>query len=124
MLEREDAIATVGVKNLSAASDFYEKKIGLKKLESGEKEVLLFQSGNSKLLVYASQFAGTNKATSVTWVVSDVDGAVRALKAKGIAFERYEMPNVSHEGDVHVSGKRRSAWFKDPDGNILAIASR
>jgi catechol-2,3-dioxygenase len=124
MLEQEDAVATVAVKNLKAAAEFYGSRIGLKKLESEEKEVLLYQSGNSRMLVYESQFAGTNKATAVTWAVNDVDGTVRALKNKGIVFERYDFPNATHVGDVHVSGKRRGAWFKDPDGNILAVVNR
>jgi len=49
-------------------------------------------------------------------------GAVRELKSKGVTFERYEFPGVKLEGDVRVFGERRSAWFKDPNGNILAIA--
>jgi catechol 2,3-dioxygenase-like lactoylglutathione lyase family enzyme len=123
MLGMTDAVATVAVKNLPAAAEFYEGKLGLKKVDSEEKMVLVYQSGNSRMLVYESQFAGTNKATAVTWVVDDVDGTVRALKNKGIAFERYDFPNVAHEGDVHVFGKRRNAWFRDPDGNILAVVN-
>ena len=114
VLESEDVIATVAVKNISAAAEFYEKKLGLKKENSPEKEILLYKTGNTKLLVYPSQFAGTNQATAATWVVNDVDATVRALKGKGVQFERYDFPGVTHEGDVHVSGKRRSAWFKDP----------
>ena len=53
----------------------------------------------------------------------DLDRAVRDLKARGIAFERYEFPDVKHDGDVHVMGDTRAAWFKDPDGNILALVS-
>jgi catechol 2,3-dioxygenase-like lactoylglutathione lyase family enzyme len=124
MLADFDAMATVAVKNLAAAAQFYEGKLGLKKVGGGEMQVLIYQSGKSTLLVYESQFAGTNKATAVTWSVDDVDGTVRVLKEKGIAFERYDFPDVKHEGDVHVFGKIRNAWLKDPDGNILSIVSR
>lgn len=124
MLGNTDALATVAVKDLTAAAAFYEGKVGLKKLESEEKEVLLYQSGNTRLLVYQSQFAGTNKATAATWAVDDVDGQVRELRNKGIVFEHYDFPGVTREGDVHVSGKRRNAWFKDPDGNILSIVNK
>jgi predicted enzyme related to lactoylglutathione lyase len=123
MLGANDAIATVAVQNLQTAAQFYEGKLGLKKL-SDEMEVLVYQSGKSSIMVYPSQFAGTNQATAVTWQVDDVDGTVRALKEKGIAFERYEFPDVEHEGDVHVFGKIRNAWFKDPDGNILSIVNK
>jgi len=124
MLGSSDAMATIAVKDLTTAGEFYESKVGLKKLESEEGQVLVYQSGNSKVLVYVSQFAATNKATAATWVVDDVDDEVRALKGKGVAFEHYDMPDVRHEGDVHVFGEHRNAWFKDPDGNILSIASK
>jgi len=125
MLGAADAIATIAVRNLSAAAEFYEGKVGLKKLASEETMgVHMYQSGKSTLLVYESQFAGTNKATAATWAVDDVDGEVRELKKKGVTFERYDFPDVTHEGDVHVFGKQRNAWFKDPDGNILAVVSK
>jgi hypothetical protein len=74
--------------------------------------------------VYRSKYTGTNKATAVTWSVGDeLDEIVRALKQKGVAFEHYDMPDVKLEGDVHVMGDMRNAWFKDPDGNIFALVS-
>jgi hypothetical protein len=57
-------------------------------------------------------------------VVDDVDATVRDLKDKGVSFEHYNFPGMKLEGDVHVMGGRRTAWFKDPDGNILAIAGK
>lgn len=45
----------------------------------------------------------------------------RELKDKGVAFEHYDFPGMVLEGDVHVMGELKAAWFKDPDGNILAI---
>lgn len=123
MLGDRDAIATIAVKDASVAKKFYEGKLGLKPTPGPEPSVLSYRSGNSSLLVYESQFAGTNKATAATWVVGDVDGTVRDLKTKGVAFERYDFPATAREGDVHVSGNTRVAWFKDPDGNILSIVS-
>jgi hypothetical protein len=55
--------------------------------------------------------------------VKDVEGSVKELKRKGVAFEHYDFPGVKMEGDVHVMGKSKAAWFKDPDGNVLAIVS-
>jgi hypothetical protein len=56
-------------------------------------------------------------------VGEEVDAVARALKAKGVAFEHYDMPDMKREGDVHVGGGIRVAWFKDPDGNILSIVN-
>ena len=74
--------------------------------------------------MYRSTFAGTNKATALTWAVDDVEEIVRTLKAKGVTFEHYDLPQTKREGDVHVAGEHKIAWFKDPDGNILSVMNR
>jgi catechol 2,3-dioxygenase-like lactoylglutathione lyase family enzyme len=124
MLEDQDATATVAVKDINVARKFYEGTLGLKQVHAEGSEALVYKSGNSSVLVYQSQYAGTNKATAVTWTVGDVDRVVRSLKDKGVAFEHYDMPGMTREGDVHVAGTMRAAWCKDPDGNILAVVSR
>ena len=122
MLGNRDSEATVAVRDLAAAAKFYEGILGLERVHTEGSEAISYKTGNSSLLVYRSQFAGSNRATAVTWNVGkDVDEIARALKAKGATFERYDMPNAKHEGDVHVMGKTRVAWFKDPDGNIHAL---
>ena len=122
MLGDKTATATLGVRNLDAARRFYESQLGLKPLPEQEPGALVYRTGSSTIFVYESQYAGTNKATAVTWDVGkDVDGVVKALKAKGVTFEKYDLPGTTREGDVHVAGRRRLAWFKDPDGNIHAL---
>ena len=124
MLGQKNAVATVAVKDLEVARKFYESKLGLKIAGPSGPEVLIFESGSSRILVYKSQFAGTNQATAVTWSVGEeVDAIVRDLEAKGVAFEKYDFPGVLHEGAVHVFGRMRNAWFKDPDGNILSVVN-
>jgi len=124
MLGDKEAFATIAVKSIETAEKFYAGTLGLKQLPSKERGVLSYQSGKSTILVYESQFAGTNKATAATWVVgNDIERIVQALKAKGVAFEKYDFPNTTREGDVHVAGNNRVAWFKDPDGNILSIVN-
>jgi catechol 2,3-dioxygenase-like lactoylglutathione lyase family enzyme len=124
MLKDARAVATIAVSDLDRATDFYENKVGLVRGHSPEKFMRLYEIGATTLIVYPSQFAGTNKATSVTWPVDDVDGEVRALSEKGVQFEHYDMPNMKREGDVHVGPSNRAAWFKDPDGNIHAIVNK
>ena len=106
------------------AKEFYQDKLGLMTGPSREKGVLTCKSGTSSVLVYESKYAGTNEATAATWAVDDVDGAVDILREKGVSFEHYDLPNMTRKGDVHVSGEMKAAWFKDPDGNILALVSR
>ena len=121
MIGDYDALATIAVKNLKAGRKFYEDKLGFKVVHTEGDQAVTYQSGKSQLLVYQSQFAGTNKATAATWMVKDVEGLVKELKAKGIAFEHYDIPGMTRKGDVHLAGTHKNAWFKDPDGNILAL---
>jgi catechol 2,3-dioxygenase-like lactoylglutathione lyase family enzyme len=122
MLGDNEGVATVAVKDLEAARRFYEGTLGLKRTGDDNPEFSTYQTGSSSLLVYRSRYAGTNQATSVTWMVGNkVEDIVRALKAKGVAFEKYDLPETTRTGDVHVTGDQKAAWFKDPDGNIHAI---
>jgi catechol 2,3-dioxygenase-like lactoylglutathione lyase family enzyme len=123
MLENQNAVANLAVKDLNLAKKFYEGTLGLTPVASEGDELIVFKSGDSTMNVYRSEYAGTNKATAVTWEVDDVEAAVDELKSKGIKFEHYDLPNTTRNGDVHVCGKMKVAWFKDPDGNILNIAS-
>ena len=124
MLRNHESIATVPVRDMSRAIHFYEQVLGLARTHSEGEEAVTFRTGSSSLLVYRSEFAGTNRATAATWSLGeDVDACVRDLAVKGVKFEHYEMPNTRLEGDVHVAGTMRVAWFKDPDGNIHALVS-
>jgi len=122
MLSDKDAIATVAVKNLETAKRFYEGTLGLTKVMENE-EVLAFKSGKSTLFVYRSSYAGTNQATAVTFVADEVDELVRTLKGRGVTFEHYDLPHLTRQGDVHVAGTMKTAWFKDPDGNIFSLVT-
>ena len=122
MLSDKDAIATVAVKNLEGARKFYEQTLGLTTIMENE-EVLAFKSGRSTLFVYRSQYAGTNQATAVTWVADEIEDIVKTLKDRGVRFEHYDMPNMTRQGDLHVAGTMKTAWFKDPDGNIFSLVT-
>ena len=85
----------------------------------------MYKSGSSVIFIYPSEFAGSNKATAVGWGVGDdIERVVSELKAKGVIFEHYDMPQAKLEGDIHVMGELKSAWFKDPDGNILNLVNK
>jgi catechol 2,3-dioxygenase-like lactoylglutathione lyase family enzyme len=122
MLREQNAVATVAVKNLDSARTFYEQTLGLRKVMEND-EVLTFKSGTSTLFVYRSQYAGTNKATAVTWVTDEVEDIVETLKGRGVRFEHYDLPNMNRQGDLHVRGTMKAAWFKDPDGNIFSLVT-
>lgn len=123
MLEQISAIPTIGVKNVQAAKDFYENKLGLQPAEEGDEEFQYYKAGDSLIQVYHSEYAGTNKSTAMTFPVGErFDKVIADLKNKGIKFEHYQnLPNTKLNGDVHEMEGMKVVWFKDPDGNILCI---
>ena len=124
MLQDRNAVANIAVRDMNVAREFYQAKLGLTPVFENP-EMTVFKSGQSTINVYRSEYAGTNKATAVTWDVgSDMENVVRDLKSKGIGFERYDMPGMKQEGDVYVADGMKVAWFKDPDGNILNIINQ
>jgi len=123
MLGRKDAAATIAVTDVERASDFYENTLGLTPVQDVP-GAMLYKSGNSMVLVYPSEFAGTNKATAASWAVGDdFDAIVEDLRAKGVTFEKYDLPDTTREGDVHILGEFKAVWLKDPDGNILNLTN-
>jgi catechol 2,3-dioxygenase-like lactoylglutathione lyase family enzyme len=122
MLPDHDSSAIVAVTDLERARAFYSEVLGLKL--DGERTdgmPLIYRTGATRLVVYSSEFAGTNRANAVVWGVgSDLTTIVAELEAKGVEFEHY--PGIGRlEGNVHHAGPAKLVWFKDPDGNILHI---
>ena len=122
MLGGKDAAAALAVSDLQRARNFYENTLGLEPAQE-QPGAILYRSGGSVVLVYPSEYAGTNKATAATWAVGDdFDSIVAGLREKGVTFEHYDdLPDTTREGDVHLMGEIKGVWFKDPDGNILSL---
>jgi catechol 2,3-dioxygenase-like lactoylglutathione lyase family enzyme len=112
------------VKDLEAAAKFYGETLGLERVSAEPGVAVVYRSGGSTLCVYRSQFAGTNQGTAALWEVDDVEGTAKELRARGVRFEKYDLPGLTHQGDIHRAGDFRVAWFKDPAGNILSIQTR
>ena len=123
-LTGSDAIANLAVRDLALARDFYEDTLGFEPVATEGDELVTYRSGNSRFNVYRSEYAGTNRATALTWPVGDrIEDVAAALRAKGISFEHYDLPGLARQGDLHVGYGMKVAWFKDPDGNILNIVT-
>ena len=121
MLGKADATPMIAVRDLDRARKFYEETLGLEAKEEMGGEVLTVKSGSTPITVYRSEFAGTNKATALTFDVDDLESEVRDLKDKGVAFEHYDMEGLTRDGDIYRGENMKTAWFKDPDGNILSL---
>jgi catechol 2,3-dioxygenase-like lactoylglutathione lyase family enzyme len=121
MLGKADATPMIAVKDIDRAKQFYSGKLGLKPVQEMGGDFFMLKSGDTTLNVYRSEFAGTNKATALTFDVDDIDAEVRELKDKGITFEHYDVQGLKADGDIYSGEGMKTAWFKDPDGNILSL---
>jgi len=116
--------AMVAVSDIERARKFYSETLGLELMEDGMGGVLVYKTGSTHLLVYPSDFAGTNKATAVVFECGgDVEAIVADLRAKGVTFEHYPDMGVDFKDGIHSSDGFKMVWFKDPDGNILHLNS-
>lgn len=123
MLANSNISTIIAVKDINEGKRFYGETLGLEKIKENTGGVT-YRSGASTLYIYESaENAGTNKATAAGWQVDDLQSEVDELKSKGITFEQYDMPGMTREGDIHMAGSEKMAWFKDPDGTILVVES-
>lgn len=121
MLKDFDSAAILAVTDMARARHFYEHVLGLTLIQSDDM-VMEFKTGKTGLVVYKSDFAGTNKANAVVWGVGgEIEDIVANLRARGVSFEHYE--GMDLRGDIHIAGDFKMVWFKDPDGNILHLNS-
>jgi len=122
MLKNKSSSAIVAVSDLDRARTFYRDTLGLDIEEEFMDQVLTFRTGDTTLIVYKSDMAGTNKANAVVWGVGDeIDAIVADLKKKGVVFEHYDDMEGRRDGDIHVFGDMKTVWFKDPSGNLLHL---
>jgi catechol 2,3-dioxygenase-like lactoylglutathione lyase family enzyme len=124
MLSGSQVIAYVPVSDLPRARKFYEGTLGFKPLETNEAGVMYESGKGSKFFAYKSAGAGTNKASTAFWDVANIEAEVADLRKRGVVFEEYDTPGYATVNGIATGGGAKSAWFKDTEGNILAIAQR
>ena len=124
MLSGSQVIAYVPVSDLPRARKFYEETLGFKPLDTNEAGVMYESGKGSKFFAYKSAGAGTNKASTAFWDVPNIEAEVADLRKRGVVFEEYNTPGYSTVNGIATGGGAKSAWFKDTEGNILAIAQR
>ena len=124
MLKEKPSSAIVAVHDVDRARKFYTETLGLEPKRESMQGMITLRTGDSQLIVYESEFAGTNKANAVTWNAGDdFDEIAAQLKEQGIKFEEYPDMGMEISGGIHRSGDFKAVWFKDPDGNILNIGN-
>ena len=123
MLKSAPIRAYIPVSNVPRARKFYEETIGLKPKQEYAGGVI-YECGGAEVFMYPTSNAGTSRASQAYWQVADVEAEVTELKARGVKFEEYDMPGVTMKNSIATAGGAKTAWFKDTEGNILAVSQR
>ena len=116
---------TIPVSDMGTAKSFYEGKLGLSGGDDQPDGGHTYPCGEgSRFHVYPSpDNAGKSGATLAGWLVADVEAIVEELTANGVTFEQYGEPFNTNEKGIATLGDISIAWFKDPDGNTLAVGN-
>jgi predicted enzyme related to lactoylglutathione lyase len=120
MLQKSPMYAYLPAKDMARARRFYEGQLGFKAKEESDGVVYEFAGGTACFL-YPTPNAGTSKASQAFWQVEDIEREVAQLKNRGLKFEEYDMPQMKSANSIYTGGGARAAWFKDSEGNILAL---
>lgn len=122
MLQDFPMYAYLPASDLARARRFYETKVGLKPTGEHNGGVVYRFAGGTACFLYPTPNAGTSKASQAFWSVTDIDGLITAMKARGVVFEEYpDMPGERSPAGAVIGGGAKAAWFKDSEGNILAL---
>jgi predicted enzyme related to lactoylglutathione lyase len=124
VLKTSAIIPYIPVADVARARKFYEEKVGLRPKEEYAGGVIYECGNGSWVFMYPSGGAGTSKASTAFWAVDDVVAEVSELKARGVVFEEYDMPGIKMVNSIATASGARTAWFKDSEGNILAVSQR
>jgi catechol 2,3-dioxygenase-like lactoylglutathione lyase family enzyme len=113
--------AALPATDLERARRFYADKLGLTP-ESEGPDGLFYRCGEvTRFLVFPSGGTASGTHTQMTWNTPDIEAAVADLKARGLVFEEYDTPEVKTVNGVATLGESKGAWFKDSEGNMLAL---
>ena len=121
MLQHHPIYAYLPVRDVERARRFYEQTLGFEPEQEQAGGVTYAFADGTAAFLYPTDNAGTSKASQAFWQVGDIEREVAELKSRGVTFERYDMPGVEGDGDIVTGGGARAAWFKDTEGNILAV---
>ena len=121
MLQNSPFYAYIPAKDVARARRFYEGTLGFHPKQSVAGGVVYEFGDHTACFLYPTPNAGTSRASQAFWHVDDVEREVAELKARGVEFEDYDMPGEKSPSGVVTAGGAKAAWFKDTEGNILAI---
>ena len=120
MLQNAPMYSYIPAKDVARARKFYEEKLGFKPKEVTAGGVVYEFGQSTACFLYPTPNAGTSKASQAFWKVEDIEKEVADLTARGVKFEKYDMPEMDEHG-ITTAGGAKAAWFRDTEGNIMAL---
>ncbi len=120
MLNQFQPHTTIAASDIERAKAWYADKLGMKPT-SEDMVGAWYDCAGAQFLLFPTPMAGTAKNTVMEWTVDDVMGEVANLKSKGVTFDTFEMEGITWDNDVATMGEHKGAWFKDSEGNVLAL---
>ena len=124
MLQTSPMYAYIPVKDVARARRFYEQKVGLKPAREEAGGVVYEFGEHTACFLYPTPNAGTSKASQAFWQVDDIEREVADLESRGVVFEDYDEPGMKTHHHIVAAGGAKAAWFKDTEGNIMAVIQR
>ncbi len=121
MLQQAPIYAYLPATDVARARKFYEGKLGFRPADEIGGGVAYTFAGGTGCFLYPTPNAGTNRASQAFWRVDDIEREVAELRSRGVTFEEYDLPGLKTVNGIATGGGAKSAWFKDTEGNILAI---
>jgi catechol 2,3-dioxygenase-like lactoylglutathione lyase family enzyme len=121
MLQEFPMYAYIPATDLARARDFYERKLGFVPSEVRDDGCAYAFGSGTACFLYLTPNAGTSRASQAFWHVRDIERVVQDLRARGVALEHYDMPGERSPSGVVTAGGAKAAWFKDSEGNIMAV---
>jgi predicted enzyme related to lactoylglutathione lyase len=113
--------AALPVEDLARARTFYEEKLGLTPSREVEGALFYVGNGNSGFLLFPTGGRPSGQHTQMAWFVKDIAATVAELKRRGVRFEDYDFPGLKTIDGIADLGYEKSAWFRDSEGNLLAL---
>ncbi|HZE61900.1 MAG TPA: VOC family protein [Burkholderiales bacterium] len=121
MLQKSSMYSYIPAKDVTRARQFYEQKLGFKPKSEENGGVVYEFAEHTACFLYPTPNAGTSRASQAFWQVDDIEREVAELKARGVEFEHYDTPDMKSEDGIVTGGGAKAAWFKDSEGNIMAL---
>jgi catechol 2,3-dioxygenase-like lactoylglutathione lyase family enzyme len=123
MFQANSVVAALPAQDFERAKSFYTDKLGLSTIQETDEEAR-YRVGQVEFIVFPSTGKASGDHTQMAFEVEDLQSAVTILRDNGVVFEEYDMPGFKSVGGIVELEGEKGAWFKDSEGNLLAIAER